>query len=273
MNGPKIKKGPTEENNHLTSGEERDLKDRLDSLSRQNRNIKFFLSVTTIIFAAAISVMAWIISSIINETRDRNNLVNAEIAALNKRLFLFVEKIKAGESVGGEKFPEDAAHDWDPYMLAFEQGGRSIWEAPEVFPEHPLPEPRENPYSPERKKEGFDKRIIETSPLHFVISKSAVDESLKNLDSVVTQARVIPNFTGRGEERYVDGFRIYRIQPGSIFQVLGLRNGDIIKTTNDKKMNSVEQGILLLQALRHEQSFHVVIEREGNLFDLHYTVE
>ena len=73
----------------------------------------------------------------------------------------------------------------------------------------------ENPYSPEGKQEIVSKRFYEKSPRNFVFRKSAIEEILANLDSIVTQARVIPNFIGRGEERYVDGFRIYRIQPGS----------------------------------------------------------
>jgi type II secretion system protein C len=122
-------------------------------------------------------------------------------------------------------------------------------------------------------KVDLSDRIKQVGDNEFVIQKSAIDEALSNLNSIVTQARVIPNFQGRGDERTVDGFRIYRIQPGSIFQYLGLQNGDVIKSINGDKMDSVEKGIQLMQALRNETSFSMDIERQRNPVEMQYEVE
>lgn len=116
-------------------------------------------------------------------------------------------------------------------------------------------------------------RIRQVGENEFVIQKSAIDDALANLNSIVTQARVIPNFTGTGDERTVDGFRIYRIQPGSIFLYLGLQNGDVIKSINGNVMDSVEKGLTLLQSLKNETGFSMNIERQRNPIELSYEVE
>jgi general secretion pathway protein C len=116
-------------------------------------------------------------------------------------------------------------------------------------------------------------RIKQVGENSFVIQKTAIDETLANMNSIITQARLIPNFVGEGETRTVDGFRIYRIQQGSIFSSLGLQNGDVIKSINGDKMDSVEKGLQLLQSLKNETKFNLDIERQSKPVNYKYEVE
>lgn len=116
-------------------------------------------------------------------------------------------------------------------------------------------------------------KIKEVSENEFVIQRDAIDEALSNLNSIITQARVIPNFVGKSGDRKLEGFRIYRIKPNSIFQYLGLKNGDVIKSINGEKMDSVEKGLQLLQALRSESKFSMNVERQKTPIELSYEVE
>jgi len=116
-------------------------------------------------------------------------------------------------------------------------------------------------------------RIKQINDNEFVIQKDAIDEALSNLNSIITQARVIPHFVGQGQDRKLEGFRIYRIKPGSIFLYLGLKNGDVIKSINGERMDSVEKGLQLLQSLRNETSFGMDIERQNNPIEFSYEVE
>ena len=116
-------------------------------------------------------------------------------------------------------------------------------------------------------------RIKQVGENSFVIQKTAIDETLSNMNSIITQARVIPNFVGDGDARVVDGFRIFRIQGGSIFDALGLQNGDVIKSINGEKMDSMEKGLQLLQSLRNETRFTMDLERQGNPVNYQYDVE
>lgn len=116
-------------------------------------------------------------------------------------------------------------------------------------------------------------KVREVGQNQYVVQKSAIDETLGNLNTIITQAKVIPNFTGEGDQRTVDGFRIYRIIPGSIFQYLGLQNGDVIKSINGQKMDNVEKGLQLLQSLRNESRFAISVERQGQPIEKHYEVQ
>jgi len=116
-------------------------------------------------------------------------------------------------------------------------------------------------------------KIREVGENEFIIEKDAIDQALANMNSIITQARVIPNFTGHGPDRKVEGFRIYRIQKGSIFEFLGLSNGDVIKSINGENMDSVETGLRLLQSLRDESRFSLSIERRKSPVSLRYRVE
>jgi len=88
-----------------------------------------------------------------------------------------------------------------------------------------------------------------------------VEDALADLGNAMTQARIIPNFTGIGADRKVDGFRIYRIEPGSVFECLGLQNGDVIKSINGEKIEEVETGLTLFQSLNDKTSYTLEIER------------
>jgi type II secretory pathway component PulC len=129
-----------------------------------------------------------------------------------------------------------------------------------------------------RRKKGadaadLDGKIEKISDTEYKIAKSAIDDALSNMNSIVTQARVIPNFVGTGDERVVDGFRIYRIQPNSIFQYLGLNNGDVINSINGQPMDSVSKGLELFGSLKSETSFTLEITRKKNPLEMHYEVE
>lgn len=127
----------------------------------------------------------------------------------------------------------------------------------------------------QNQKSGNDlsDRIKMVGDNSYVIEKSAIDEALGDLNSIITQARVIPNYTGSGADRTIDGFRIYRIKPGSIFQALGLQNGDVIKSINGEIMNNVETGLSLLSELRNQTKFNLAIERRRNPMEMNYEVE
>jgi general secretion pathway protein C len=92
------------------------------------------------------------------------------------------------------------------------------------------------------------------------ISRAKVDSTLADLNNIIQQARMVPNMNN-GQ---VDGFRVFAIAPGSIFQELGLQNGDVISRINGTEVNSVEKAIPMLQLLRTEPSVSIDLVRGGS---------
>lgn len=91
------------------------------------------------------------------------------------------------------------------------------------------------------------------------VSKQKVDSTLQDLNQVIQQARMVPNY----EAGQVDGFKIFGIRSGSIFQDLGLQNGDVINRINGTQIDSLEKALPMLQLLKTESSYTIDITRKG----------
>jgi general secretion pathway protein C len=70
---------------------------------------------------------------------------------------------------------------------------------------------------------------------------------------------MVPNF----ENGVVNGFKVFAIKSGSIFQELGLKNGDVIQRINGTEIDSVEKAIPMLQLLKTESAISIDLSRGG----------
>lgn len=68
------------------------------------------------------------------------------------------------------------------------------------------------------------------------------------------------------------GFRISGIEKGSIYQKLGLKNGDVIKEVNGTEPASVEAFGSWLSKTKAGDKVDLTIERKGKARTLHYTI-
>lgn len=91
------------------------------------------------------------------------------------------------------------------------------------------------------------------------VQKSKVDSTLQDLNQVIQQARMVPNY----DNGQVDGFKIFGIRNGSIFKDLGLQNGDVINRINGTQIDSIEKALPMLQLLKTENSHTIDITRKG----------
>lgn len=96
------------------------------------------------------------------------------------------------------------------------------------------------------------------------IKRSDLNNYLKDLPSILQQATAVPNIVpGTGGE--VDGFKILGIEPGSVFNQIGLKVGDVLKGVNGEKVNSPAKAMELYNSLRNEGRIELEIERDGKI--------
>ena len=96
--------------------------------------------------------------------------------------------------------------------------------------------------------------------------------SATDLAGLLTQARVTPNVTA-GSPGKTDGVIINEIQTGSLFENVGLVNGDVIQEVNGKAINGVADLVSMYRDLRPGTSVSVKVTRSGRQVVLNHVVE
>ncbi len=125
-------------------------------------------------------------------------------------------------------------------------------------------------YSPTSPNPGSSDGVAfeEIGPGRFSLPGSVIEDTMSNFSQILTQARMIPNLT---PDNKTDGFKVFQIKPGSIFEKMGLKDQDIIKRVNGTDLDSFEKATGLFTALRNEKSISIDIVRNGAR--LNYTYE
>jgi len=104
--------------------------------------------------------------------------------------------------------------------------------------------------------------------LEYSVSQEELDSALANLPQLLSQARAVPYF----KEGKSIGMRLFAIRQGSLYEKLGLKNGDIIKNVNDNELSDPAQALKLFEELKTERSIYVDVERNGVDVELSYSI-
>jgi len=119
---------------------------------------------------------------------------------------------------------------------------------------------------PAAQRQIPDEHIQVTGENEYLIDRTEVDNALENMSQLFTQIRAVPHFEG-GQST---GFRLFAIRSGSLFDKIGLRNGDIIQKINGNPMNDPSKAMQLLEQLRNENSLSVEVIRNRQPQTLSY---
>jgi len=107
--------------------------------------------------------------------------------------------------------------------------------------------------------------IREQAPNSYVVPRSAIDSQLKQPQQFLSQALMVPNAGG--------GFLVREIQPGSVYESLGLQVGDVIRSVNGQPVNSVEDAMRIYGQSKNMRNLRVEIVRAGRPEMLQYNVQ
>jgi general secretion pathway protein C len=122
-------------------------------------------------------------------------------------------------------------------------------------------------YTGAKKKEG-EFAVKKVSDSEFVVDETEVENALGNINQLLTQIRVVPNF----QDGKPDGFKVFAIKPDSIFAKVGLKNGDVIRKVNDNDISSPEKALQIFQELRNEKNLSIEISRRGQTQNFSYEI-
>ena len=106
----------------------------------------------------------------------------------------------------------------------------------------------------------------------FNFDRSEVDTYLENLPKLLQDAKAIPHIPP-GSGGKVQGFKLVGIRSGSVYEKLGLKKGDIIKSVNGELVDSPQRAIQLYQTLKNTDSIELGLIREGSEKTFNYSIQ
>ena len=181
---------------------------------------------------------------------------------------LSVERIRDDRDPSGRAFRVVAivCNDGRKEFIDFETGGGGApvaVAAPNVGVA-PVPPPAPDAGRAAIPPDGVQK----TADNKYDVKKSVLDGTLSNLNSVATQARIVPSF----KNGVANGFKVFSIQPNSFYSAIGVENGDVIQKINGYEINSPDKALEIYQKLREARHVTVDLERNGQTIRKEYNV-
>ncbi|MFH1358159.1 MAG: type II secretion system protein GspC [bacterium] len=117
-----------------------------------------------------------------------------------------------------------------------------------------------------RTDESDDESIVRQGD-SFQIARSEVDSALSNMSKLYTDIRGVPYF----DEGVARGFKILSVKKGSLFDKLGIKRGDILKSVNGRTLD-IQSGFETFKSLKTETEFELEIERRGEAVNYKYEI-
>jgi general secretion pathway protein C len=100
----------------------------------------------------------------------------------------------------------------------------------------------------------------------LVLNRSEVGAKLQDMGSMLRQAQVRPYFNAG----VPDGFMVSSIQAGSLYQKMGIIDGDIIQGVNNRKIQTADDMMELYNVIKSGSGMALSIKRRGSQETLNY---
>jgi len=120
-----------------------------------------------------------------------------------------------------------------------------------------------------RSTPGLSRKTETKSSDKITINRSKIDESINDINTLMKQVRIRPHF----RNGKADGLLVYGIKPNSLFQEMGLKNGDILTGVDGKEIKSVDDALTLYESLKNKSDVNMQIKRRGTTKEINYHVQ
>ncbi len=108
-------------------------------------------------------------------------------------------------------------------------------------------------------------KLKKLGPNKFEASRAEVAKTMQNPATLFTQMRALPHV----QNGKTDGFSISEVVPGSVFEQIGMRNGDLVTSIDGQPVTNPMQAMTLMAALQTRQSIDLTVSRGGGPINLH----
>ncbi len=122
--------------------------------------------------------------------------------------------------------------------------------------------------SPKKSSDKDDEGITKEGD-KIIVERSLVEDALANVESLATKIRVVPH---KGSDGEVDGYRLSAIRRGSLFDKLGIKNGDVVHAVNGMPLTSMEGAMSAFQTLQSDDDFNFEVTRRNKKQTFEYEI-
>jgi general secretion pathway protein C len=114
-------------------------------------------------------------------------------------------------------------------------------------------------------KDDTKLELKKVAPGRFEANRAEVASTMQNPAQLFAQMRALPHFVN-GK---TDGFSISNVAAGSVFEQLGLQNGDLLTEIDGKPVTNPMQAMGLMTAVQTASSIDLTIQRGGSPTKVH----
>lgn len=100
----------------------------------------------------------------------------------------------------------------------------------------------------------------------IIVNRSDITTGLQDMGSMLRQAQVRPFFNAGVQE----GFMVTGIQPGSLYQRLGIQEGDVLQGIDSRNIRTAEDMVTLYNTLKSAPAMTLSVRRSGQQESLNY---
>ncbi len=101
------------------------------------------------------------------------------------------------------------------------------------------------------------------------LSRQTIEEAMGNVAELMKQVRIRPFFEG-GKPA---GLSLAGVTAGSIFEKMGIRNGDVLQAVDGQPIQTVDDVVNLYQSLSNAENIAIQVRRGGRIEDIQYKIE
>jgi type II secretion system protein C len=110
--------------------------------------------------------------------------------------------------------------------------------------------------------------VSKLGPNKYLVERSTINSDAQNMSQLLTEIRALPVI----QNGTSNGFQLSEIQPGSLFEQIGLQNGDILTAVSGQQLNDPAQALQMFSTLSTRSFITLNVLRNGVPLQLSYTI-
>jgi len=126
------------------------------------------------------------------------------------------------------------------------------------------------PEEEQKKRMAARKPTGPTGAPGIKLSRAEVEQSMRNIGLLMTQARWQPSFDASGNP---EGIAVNRIRPGSLLSKMGIANGDVLQSVNGRDIRSMDDIMTAYTQFRAAENVQFDVKRGDSRETLSYSFE